>query len=237
MAYRWNPDTEEQEWYDEDQDAYIQERLAEDPSYGSIEMPELGERAREFIAGLRTLKPLPVEGGVESLLQGEPALAGFGGGLINWAGIVSGLVGGLVGSKLGPGAGTATKELISTGSKVIISQGGTQLSPIPGLELVGPGVPEPPAWAVKRRWETRVYDNRLGYIKLNFYHLVDGRIAMYHNALKYWKVWRLKKPIVLGPNMNLKNVVRVAKKIDSIFGAVETRIKKTKVKRRKRRVC
>lgn len=77
---------------------------------------------------------------------------------------------------------------------------------MPGVPLVGPGVPEPPNSMVKSRWETRVYDNQLGYVKMNFYALTDGRVAMYHNYKKYWKIWRPKKNIVLSSNPRLRDL-------------------------------
>lgn len=89
-------------------------------------------------------------------------------------------------------------------------------APVP---LVGPGVPEPPGYLVKKRWETKVYDNELGYIKLNFYALVDGRIMMYHNTRKYWKIWRPKKSVVISSNprlSHLKKLDRLNKRVEKI---------------------
>lgn len=82
---------------------------------------------------------------------------------------------------------------------------------VPNLPLVGPGVPEPPNSMVTSRWETRVYDNKLGYVKMNFYALTDGRIAMYHNYKKYWRVWRPKKNVVISSNPRLSHLKKLAR--------------------------
>lgn len=86
----------------------------------------------------------------------------------------------------------------------------------------GPGVAEPPASMVKNRWETRVYDNKLGYIKLNFYALTNGQIAMYHNYKKYWKLWRPKKNVVISSNPRLKDL----KKLDRLYAKMQKMVRK-----------
>ncbi len=83
-------------------------------------------------------------------------------------------------------------------------------------------VAEPPAGMVKKRWETRVYDNELGYIKLNFYALTDGRIAMYHNYKKYWKMWRPKKHIVLSSDPRMSNL----RKLDRVYKRTQKTLRK-----------
>ena len=89
------------------------------------------------------------------------------------------------------------------------------------LPLVGPGVAEPPTGSVKKRWETRVYSNTYGYIKLNFYALTDGRIAMYHNYAKYWRVWRPRKNLVLSSNPRIKDL----KKLDRVYKRMQKMVK------------
>ena len=122
----------------------------------------------------------------------------------------------LFGSGIGgdPGGGVVT-----TPSSNGAVSGAAAAAPIP---LVGPGVPEPPGSIVKRRWETRVYDNELGYVKMNFYSLTDGRIAMYHNYKKYWKVWRPKKNVVISSNPRLKDL----KKLDRVYKRTQKMVRK-----------
>jgi len=90
------------------------------------------------------------------------------------------------------------------------------------LPLVGPGVAEPPNYMVKKRWEIKVYSNTYSWMKLNYYALTDGRIAMYHNTHKYWKVWRPKKNVVISSNPRLKDL----KKLDRLYQRMQKTVKK-----------
>lgn len=106
------------------------------------------------------------------------------------------------------------------GQAEVIPPGSNFLAP--DVPLVGPGVKEPPNYLVKKRWETKVYDNELGYIKLNFYALTNGYIAMYHNTRKYWKMWKPKKHIVISSNPRLKDL----KKLDRLYKRTQKMVAK-----------
>jgi len=149
------------------------------------------------------------------------------------------IIGGVAGKFIGSGKSTSTAVAVRAGSSNGAAPAGA-ISSIAGVPLVGPGVAEPSAAYVRSRWETRVYDNQLGYVKLNFYALTNGVIAMYHNERGYWRWWRPKKSIVVGPNLRLNNVLSAAKKIDNVLLKIESRTKKfrrrvgtTRVTRRK----
>ncbi len=103
--------------------------------------------------------------------------------------------------------------------------GGT--GPPPGW--VGPGVPEPPGYMVTKRWESRVYDKKLGYVKMNFYALSNGKVAMYHNYKKYWKIWRPKKNIVLSSNPRIKDLTKFNRAHAKMVKAVKKLVPKVRV--------
>lgn len=149
-----------------------------------------------------TGRPPPGEVYLEQNPQSLPvAQAGFGlAGALPWAIAGAGIVidwmtpGGVIGGNGGSVNGGGSPGAVSN-----------------TVPLVGPGVPEPPNSMVKARWESKVYDNKLGYIKLNFYALVDGRIMMYHNTKKYWKIWRPKKSVVISSNPRLSHLKKLAR--------------------------
>ncbi len=88
--------------------------------------------------------------------------------------------------------------------------------------LVGPGVKEPHQSTVVKQWSTKVYDNQLGYIKMEFYLLTDGRIMMYHGGRKYYKIWRPKKHIVISSNPRLKTLA----KLDRVYKRTQKMVRK-----------
>lgn len=100
---------------------------------------------------------------------------------------------------------------------------------INGIPLVGPGVPEPPAAFVKKRWET--YSGPGGNIKCNFYALTNGKIAMYHNTYKYWRVWRPKKNIVLSSDPRISNLIKLERAHQKFMRLLAKKSKSLKLER------
>jgi len=134
----------------------------------------------------------------------------------------AGMPGMLVGAALGAIGGAlgipALGEII--GGDTVNGNGGE--TPALDVPLVGPGVPEPPGAIVAKRWETRVYSNTYGYIKINFYKLTDGRIMCYNNTTRVWKIWRPRKNIVLSSNPRLKDL----KKLDRVYQKMQKAVRK-----------
>ena len=189
---------------------------------GSVPIMELGGGGPGFSTAFEQYGSSYAPGylpGVEATLP----IMGAGMNPLLGAGITAAL--GWIGSELMPGnllpigggGGMGNAPILTGGGGG--NGGGGSAAMVP---LVGPGVKEPPNDMVKKRWETRVYDNELGYIKLNFYALVDGRIMMYHNYRKYWKIWRPKKMVVLSSNPRLSHL----RKLDRVYKRTQKMVKK-----------
>ncbi len=146
---------------------------------------------------------------------------------MGWIPIAIGAVGALAGWLFGDVGedvvSAATAPLGGgTGTSVAVPAAVGAVAGVGGVPLVGPGVAEPSHTIVKKRWETRVYSNTLGYVKLNFYQLTDGRVMMYHNTLKYWKIWKPKKNIVLSSDPRMSNL----RKLDRVYKRTQKMLKK-----------
>ena len=101
-----------------------------------------------------------------------------------------------------------------------------RLGIVDGISVSGPGVPEPPRAMVAKQWTTHAYSKTIGTFEIFFFMLIDGRIMMYNPAVKGWKIWRPKKPIVLyRGKITLSQAVRAQKMLDRLW---KTAAKKTK---------
>jgi len=101
-----------------------------------------------------------------------------------------------------------------------------QLGMVDHVPVSGPGVPEPPRQMVAKQWSVAVHSNTYGTFRLFYFRLLDGRIMMYNPAVKGWKIWRPKKPIVLyRGSITLSQAVRAQKMLDRLW---KTAAKKTK---------
>jgi len=101
-----------------------------------------------------------------------------------------------------------------------------QLGIVNGVSVSGPGVPEPPRAMVAKQWTTHAYSKTIGTFEIFFFMLIDGRIMMYNPAVKGWKIWRPKKPIVLyRGKITLSQAVKAQKMLDRLW---KTAAKKTK---------
>ncbi|GAI15734.1 unnamed protein product, partial [marine sediment metagenome] len=146
----------------------------------------------------------------------EVAVAQAGIGPLAFLGLLGGAAGGYL-------AGQTLPEAIGTG--IGLSTAAPVVAAPEGLPLVGPGVAEPPTMMVKKTWVQHVFGRVNGSakeMKLHFYALVDGRIAMYHAYKKYWTVWRPKKNIVLSSNPRLKDL----RKLDRVYNRMQKMVRK-----------
>jgi len=74
------------------------------------------------------------------------------------------------------------------------------------IDLGGPGLAEPKS---TKEWSIRM-DSKQGDFKLQFYKLMDGRVACYNQRTKEWHVWRPVKPVVIGKKLPAhKQIVRL----------------------------
>lgn len=165
-------------------------------------------------------EPLPLPLAQQTMAEGVEVsesqwaqLLGLGLGLLG--GVVGGtagvLLGGAAGYFLGQDGGaapaTTTTALTTTNGGAIVE---TALLNTGGVPLVGPGVLEPPAQYVTKRWNTRVYsDKDRGYIKIEFYKLINGRILSINTATNEYKCWKPKKHIVLSKDPRMSQIAKL----------------------------
>jgi len=142
-------------------------------------------------------------------------------------------------AKVGPLVGAALLGDILDPSQILTQ--GQRANGIPqpyspginGVPLVGPGLPEPPAWMVAKEWHIR--GGKDGRVTAQMYLLIDGRIASYNKGKKTWKVWRPKKNIVLSSNPRCNDLIKADKKIDSLMKRLAKRAGLVKRSTRSRR--
>lgn len=166
----------------------------------------------QVVAGLTKIEETKQTGGYE-MMPGEDVklpvspqapLTSFG-SILPWLVAAGGYIYGL----LSKGSTGQTAGVMTSG---LLNQPGANISSLP---LVGPGVPEPPNYMVRKRWET--YSGKGGNIKCNFYALIDGRIAMYNNTTGTWRVWRPKKHIVISSDPRMSQITKLERTYDKVI--------------------
>jgi hypothetical protein len=106
-----------------------------------------------------------------------------------------------------------------------------------GVEVGGPGVPEPRTGVLKQ-WSVAVHSEKYGTFRLYYFKMMGGLTMMYNPAKREWKHWRQHRNLVIGKRITLRQARRAVTKLqqvrkiaDAIFPVQHS--KKVKVKRKR----